>query len=58
MIGTDEIKIGRGHDTDMRVTDISVSRIHALVKKSPKGFYYIEDNNSKFGTLALIKRPI
>jgi pSer/pThr/pTyr-binding forkhead associated (FHA) protein len=34
MIGTDEIRVGRGHDTDMRVTDISVSRLHALIKKS------------------------
>lgn len=58
LVGTDEIKVGRGHDTDMRVTDISVSRLHALIKKSAKGFFYIEDNNSKFGTLALIKSPI
>ena len=55
---TDEVKVGRGHDTDMRVTDISVSRLHALIKKSVKGDYYIEDNHSKFGTLALAKSPI
>jgi len=24
--------IGRGHDSDMRVSDISVSRCHALIK--------------------------
>ena len=53
----EEIKIGRGHDTDVRVTDISVSRLHSYIKKSNKGFFYLEDNNSKFGTLALIKRP-
>lgn len=54
----DEIKIGRGHDTDVRVTDISVSRLHAVIRKSHKGFFYIEDNNSKFGTLALVRNPI
>ena len=55
--GTEEIRMGRGHDADVRITDISVSRVHALIKKSQKGYYYIEDNSSKFGTLALIKNP-
>ena len=34
MNATDYIKLGRGHDTDMRVTDISVSRLHALIRKT------------------------
>lgn len=34
MIENEEIKMGRGHDTDVRVTDISVSRLHAYIKKS------------------------
>lgn len=51
---TEEVKMGRGHDTDVRITDISVSRLHAYIRKSFKGFYYLEDNASKFGTLALI----
>ncbi len=50
--------MGRGNDTDVRIHDISVSRLHALIKKTAKGYYYIEDNHSKFGTLALIKHPI
>ena len=54
----DELRVGRGHDTDMRVTDISVSRLHAYIRKSAKGYFYLEDNHSKFGTLALIKAPI
>lgn len=58
MIETDEIKIGRGHETHMRITDISVSRLHAYIRKSRRGFYYIEDNHSKFGTLALVKSPV
>jgi pSer/pThr/pTyr-binding forkhead associated (FHA) protein len=57
LIGTEEIKLGRGHDADVRVTDISVSRLHAVIKKTEKGYFYIEDNQSKFGTLALIKSP-
>lgn len=46
-------KIGRGHESDLRINDISVSRFHAELKCTPDG-YFIEDNNSKFGTLALI----
>ena len=46
-------KLGRGHESDIRINDISVSRFHAQLKFSEEGFY-IEDNNSKFGTLAWI----
>ena len=28
----DVVKIGRGHDSDVRIGDISVSRLHALIK--------------------------
>lgn len=46
------IRIGRGQESDVRITDdISVSRCHAIIKKSTKGDYYLEDYNSKFGTL-------
>jgi len=45
------IKFGRGHDTDVRIHDISVSRLHAYIKKDELGRFYIEDNASKFGTL-------
>jgi len=57
MAEEDMISMGRGHDADVRVTDISVSRCHAYIKKSRLGFYYIVDNNSKFGTLALVRQP-
>ena len=40
-ISTDDIKMGRGHDADVRVTDISVSRVHAHIKKGPKGYFYV-----------------
>ena len=55
MADQDEINLGRGHDIDVRVTDISVSRCHAVIAKSKKGFFYIKDNNSKFGTLLLVR---
>lgn len=48
-------KLGRGHESDVRVTDISVSRFHASITCSKNGFF-IEDNNSKFGTLTLIPK--
>ena len=51
------IRIGRGHDSDIRVTDISVSRFHALIKKEKDGSFTLEDNNSKFGTLVLMQSP-
>jgi pSer/pThr/pTyr-binding forkhead associated (FHA) protein len=38
----------------VRINDISVSRLHALLKYQDDGFY-IEDNNSKFGTIVLIQ---
>lgn len=48
------IKIGRGHDVDVRINDISVSRFHAIIRIE-KNNLYMEDNNSKFGTLILIR---
>jgi pSer/pThr/pTyr-binding forkhead associated (FHA) protein len=50
--------IGRGHDAQIRVTDISVSRLHAIFLKHSNGFFYIVDNDSKFGTLALVRTPL
>lgn len=50
--------IGRGHEAHVRVTDISVSRMHAFLLKSNAGYYYLTDNNSKFGTLSLVKTPL
>lgn len=41
----------------MRVPDISVSRVHADLIYKKKQFY-LEDLESKFGTLLQITRPI
>jgi hypothetical protein len=51
------VRLGRGHDCDLRISDISVSRFHATFKLI-NGQFYLEDQNSKFGTLIYMKRPI
>lgn len=47
-------KMGRGHESEVRVNDISVSRTHAIINYTPGGIF-IKDNCSKFGTLVLCK---
>ena len=58
MQNTIKLYIGRGHDAHVRVTDISVSRLHAVMIKSTQGYYYLSDNDSKFGTLAQVRSPL
>ena len=55
----DCITIGRGHDCNLLLTDISVSRWHCYINidKKTKNLT-IKDNNSKFGTLILVKNKI
>jgi len=48
--------MGRGHECDLRENDISVSRLHAYIKYN-EGKFTIVDNNSKFGTLILLRKP-
>lgn len=50
VIGNGGVTLGRGHEADVRISDISVSRCHATIKFID-GVFVIEDNNSKFGTL-------
>ena len=50
-------KMGRGHESEVRVCDISVSRCHALVKFKD-GQFFLEDNLSKFGTLVIPKERV
>ena len=49
-----EFKLGRGHEAEVRINDISVSRVHAILKYKEDGFY-LEDNMSKFGTIVLLR---
>lgn len=51
----DQIKLGRGHQCEIRISDISVSRLHAFIKYE-KGNFIIIDNNSKFGTLVRLQQ--
>ena len=44
------IKIGRASDADVRLSDISVSRSHALISIND-GYCVLTDTKSKFGTL-------
>jgi len=53
--GKDVFKMGRGHESDLRINDISVSRLHAMIKYKD-GKFLLEDNVSKFGTLVLINK--
>lgn len=46
-------QLGRGHDSDLRINDISVSRRHASLEYRDDGFYIV-DFQSKFGTLVLL----
>jgi hypothetical protein len=51
-----KIKVGRGHDCSLLLSDISVSRFHCsiTIDKNTKKIY-MHDNNSKFGTLVLVQ---
>lgn len=51
------IRLGRGHDSDIRLGDISVSRNHANIHLTESGLF-LADVSSKFGTLIRIKRPV
>ena len=48
--------MGRGHESQVRVNDISVSRTHALIKFRKDDGIYLADNKSKFGTLILMRQ--
>lgn len=50
-----KIVMGRGHDADIRINDISVSRLHGTITLLPDNRIVLKDLGSKFGTLALIQ---
>jgi len=52
-----QIVMGRGHESDVRINDISVSRSHATLTFC-NGRIKIRDLKSKFGTLVLIKKDL
>ncbi len=50
--------IGRGNESELRVNDISVSRRHAMLKLKKDDGFYLADNNSKFGTVVLVRHKL
>jgi hypothetical protein len=50
------LKLGRGHESDVRIADVSISRCHATIRFH-RGQFLLEDHNSKFGTLVAMKKP-
>ena len=53
--GKMSFKLGRGHDSEIRIADISVSRLHAYLRFAPEGCF-LDDNRSKFGSLVLVPK--
>lgn len=51
------VRLGRASESDVRITDISVSRAHATIKNARDGLY-LQDNESKFGTVVKIEQSI
>ena len=49
------MKIGRALEMQLILNDISVSRNHCQLKLEEDGAIYLEDSNSKFGSLVLIQ---
>ncbi|CAG9328907.1 unnamed protein product [Blepharisma stoltei] len=47
--------LGRGNDSEIKISDVSVSRRHCKLKFID-GNFVLEDSNSKFGTLVLMKK--
>lgn len=48
----EKISLGRGHEADVRIADISISRKHAVFMMKNKELW-LKDDDSKFGTMIL-----
>lgn len=46
---------GRGHESDLRIADVSISRLHAVIRYQD-GAFCLQDHNSKFGTLVALRK--
>lgn len=53
-----EITIGGKIGTHCKISDMSISRLQCSLHLKNKSEIWIEDVESKFGTLALVKKPI
>lgn len=52
-----QLNVGRGHDNHVRITDISISRLHCKLISMKKEIY-IDDQGSKFGSLIAEQKPV
>ena len=52
-----EINVGRGEGSDIKLPDVSVSRSHGSLLLVGNEIV-LKDNNSKFGTLKQLKEPL
>lgn len=57
LAGKKNLRLGRGHESDVRIADVSISRWHATVAFTEDGEFLLEDHNSKFGTLVAMRKP-
>jgi hypothetical protein len=63
---SDEIRVGRGSQCEVRITDVSVSRHHSTIELinyydqngTISTFVSVSDEQSKFGTLVFVRKPI
>ena len=53
----EEFFLGRGHEASFKISDISISRVHAKVYIKDDNII-IDDLGSKFGTLLLVRKSI
>lgn len=53
----EKVVLGRGHETDVRINDISVSRTHSMIVLSDSKII-LKDLKSKFGTLVLMQDEV
>jgi len=57
LAGKKMLRLGRGHESDVRIADVSISRWHATVSFTDDGRFVLEDHGSKFGTLVAMRKP-
>ena len=50
-----KITIGRSQSSDMKIIDVTISRIHSILLRTKENKILIKDANSKFGTLILLQ---
>ena len=54
---TEEFFLGRGHEASFKISDISISRVHAKIYLKDDNIV-IDDLGSKFGTLLLVRNNV